>query len=556
MESSFQQPVAAGPTGGFQLFAQTCISGLRAAIAFSVALAALPATGAGEHHRYTIATGDTLIAIARRMLEDPGDWPRLQKLNRIVDPYRLRPGTVIAIPIDWLRRETAPGRVVSATGDVTSGSRALAAGDLVQPGEQLITREQSFVTIELVDGSRLTLQPSSRLKIERMVRVPDTTRAETRLRLDTGRVESSVHPNGRTKPHYSVDTPGATIGVRGTDFRVATDGGTISRTEVNNGNVGVARQKAGKTPAINVPAGFGFVSTADRNGAPVALLQPPDLSSLPALQERPLVRFALQPLAGARSYRAQILDQQGRLLSEDIAAKPEVRFADLADGNYVLKVRGIDVNGLEGLNAERVFRLKARPEPPFPIDPIAGRKMRGEAATLSWSLADGAARYRIQLATDTTFASPMADIEGIDASHIVPLPRLAPGDYVWRARSIRADGDAGPWGDPQSFSLRALPGNPESPSIDKESISFTWPAEPGQTFLFHLARDEGFADIVVEQHLDQPRTTLPRPEAGTYHLRVRATDADGFVGPFTATQTIIVPAPTPWWMTLMLLTIL
>lgn len=553
MSPSPAQPAAAGPAcGGPRRNAGAwrphCLAAMLAGATVATAVA-----GTEALQRYTIVSGDTLIAIAGRMLENPHDWPKLQRHNRIADPYRLRPGSVISIPAEWLRREPAPGRVVAATGRVSAGDRALVAGDPVGTGDQVVTGEQSFVTIELVDGSRLTLQPSSRLKVERMVRLPGTTRAETRLRLEKGRVESSVRKDRDARPRYIVDTPGATVGVRGTTFRVATTGDATLRAEVDAGEVGVTRHGM---RAVAVPAGFGILTAPGRLAAPVALLPAPDLSALPALQERPLVRFPLPPLAGARSYRAQVTDRQGRILSEDLATRPEARFAGLADGEYTLRVRGIDGAGLEGTNAELGFRLKARPEPPFATSPIAGRKLRGSTATLSWSHADGAARYRIQLAADAGFASPLADIDGVEGTRIVPLPTLAPGDYVWRARSVRADGDVGPWGDPQPFALRALPADPEPPAIGKDSIDFAWPAEPGQTFLFQLARDEGFADILSEQTLGQPRTTVARPEPGTYFLRVRAIDADGFVGPFTATQKFIVPAPTPWWLMLVLFPVL
>jgi hypothetical protein len=60
--------------------------------------------------------------------------------------------------------------------------------------------------------------------------------------------------------------------------------------------------------------------------------------------------------------------------------------------------------------------------------------------------------------------------------------------------------------------------------------------------------------MVAERRLDQPSTSIARPEGGSYFMRVRATDADGFVGPFTRPQRIEVPPkPWPWWPWLLLL---
>mgnify|MGYP005755515027 FL=1 len=44
---------------------------------------------------------------------------------------------------------------------------------------------------------------------------------------------------------------------------------------------------------------------------------------------------------------------------------------------------------------------------------------------------------------------------------------------------------------------------------------------------------------------------LPRPAPDTYYMRVRAIDADGFVGAWSGAQRIIVPADFPWWMLLL-----
>ncbi|MCK7492440.1 MAG: hypothetical protein MZW92_13215 [Comamonadaceae bacterium] len=88
--------------------------------------------------------------------------------------------------------------------------------------------------------------------------------------------------------------------------------------------------------------------------------------------------------------------------------------------------------------------------------------------------------------------------------------------------------------------------------LEGDRIAFSWPAEPEQRFEFQLARDETFAAPIEVRSLTEPRTALERPAAGTYSMRVRAIDPDGFVGPYTATQRVEVPA-RPWWLLLLLL---
>ena len=110
-------------------------------------------------------------------------------------------------------------------------------------------------------------------------------------------------------------------------------------------------------------------------------------------------------------------------------------------------------------------------------------------------------------------------------------------------------------GNPQPFTLRPLPPDPNAPVLDEKELRFSWAALPGQTFLFQLSPDPQFSRIEIERALVEPRIALERPAAGTYYMRVRATDPDGYVGPFTTAQRVEVPENTtrPWWVLLLFL---
>lgn len=507
-----------------------------------------------DDHHYLIQPGDTLIGIGKRLLEAPRDWRAVRRHNRIAEPRRLSPGATLRIPLPLLRREAVGARVAAVTGDVTADDRKIAAGADVGGGTRIATGTGSFATIELVDGSRLVLQPDSRIKLDELSRHRYAETTETRLRLERGRLESVVVKTPRARPHFSVIMPTATVGVRGTRFRVAAEApGSASRAEVTDGTVAVG--DGGKGTAV--PAGYGVLAEADgKVSPPIALLPAPELAGLPAVQDRTIARFVFPPVAGARQYRLQIgADADMRtVLAEARSAKPEAKFADLPDGQYTLRVRGIDDHGLEGRDADAPFSVKARPEPPFALTPVGGAKLRGESVELAWSSNPDASHYQVQLADAAGFDRPFMEIERVDGTAVAPARKLPPGDYRWRARSIRADGDRGPWGDTQRFVLKPPPADPEPPKVGEDQIAFAWAGEPGQTFLFQLARDAGFTDLVAEQRLSQPATTVARPDGGGYFMRVRATDDDGFVGPFTRPQRIeIPPRPWPWWPLLLLL---
>ncbi len=146
----------------------------------------------------------------------------------------------------WLRVEgqaqtTVEARVASISGGTaqhinTRGSFALRARDPLMPGDVVDTRGGGRVLIELTDGSVVIVQPNSQVILK-------DYRAASSLRelfeITMGRVRVKInHFGGRPNP-YRVNSPSASISVRGTEFSVIVQG-TETRVIVYEGLVEVA----------------------------------------------------------------------------------------------------------------------------------------------------------------------------------------------------------------------------------------------------------------------------------------------------------------------------
>ena len=108
------------------------------------------------------------------------------------------------------------------------------------------------------------------------------------------------------------------------------------------------------------------------------------------------------------------------------------------------------------------FTVKARP----PAGPAANADTAGKATlALRWAAGVSGDRYRVQLARDATFASPI--IEEVVAEPALSTPRPAPGTYAVRIAIVNADGIEGPFGPVQSFEVPKL-----------RTRSWWWLAEP------------------------------------------------------------------------------
>lgn len=520
--------------------------------------AALPARAQqdGATLVYTVQPQDTLIGLGKTLLVDPAAWPEVARLNRLPDPNRIRPGQALKVPARLLRSAELPAQLVSVEGDVRIDGQPAAQGAPLRPGQRLSTEAASSAVLQLGDGSRVKLMPLSdttlgehrRYEIKAAGSTPggdDGVFAST-MRLVRGSLDLLASKVLRAKP-LEVTTPTAVIGVRGTQYRVhhAVTPQEATRTEVLEGLVRAdATAGAAARAGVDLPAGQGAVLQPG-GGAPkaVALLPAPSLAGVPARFERPLVRFQVPGEPAALRVQVAADPAFDRVVrDEQVAAGSEVRLAGLADGVWQLRARRVDGNGLAGADASTSFTLKARPEPPAGITPRArGKATVGEVA-VAWAENTEAASYRLEVARDTGFGDVVARQDSLGGGQ-TRVTLTEPGTYHWRLASVRADGDRGPWGDAQSFELRALPEPPSGGLTDDgRGLQLAWSGRPEDRQQVELARDPGFAQVVNRADLTETRWTLATPnQAGSYYFRYRSVEPDGFTTPWSSTLKLEVP---------------
>lgn len=133
------------------------------------------------------------------------------------------------------------GRIVFVSGQVQSGQRNLAIGDAIQEGDEITTGAQGYVYLKTVDNGLLILRPASRARIVTYhVDKVNPTNTHIKFELLSGVARSvSGEAVKLARQNFRFNTPVAAIGVRGTDFTVATDQET-SRVTVISGAIVVS----------------------------------------------------------------------------------------------------------------------------------------------------------------------------------------------------------------------------------------------------------------------------------------------------------------------------
>jgi hypothetical protein len=126
--------------------------------------------------------------------------------------------------------EAAIGQIKSASGEVTvlrgGVSQKVATGDRVFQADVLATGPDGSVGITFADNSMMSLGPDSRLSLDQFVfdtttheGVFDSSLSSGTLAVKSGQIVK------QTPEAMKIRTPGALLGVRGTEFVVRADGG-------------------------------------------------------------------------------------------------------------------------------------------------------------------------------------------------------------------------------------------------------------------------------------------------------------------------------------------
>ncbi|CAN5908820.1 hypothetical protein BH11PSE8_BH11PSE8_00120 [soil metagenome] len=537
-------------------------------LASMLAISAAPANSAEPMVEWTVTEGDTLTSLSQNLLVSPQSWREVARLNRLPNPALVVPGQVLRLPLRLVKSTALEARVISVVGDVRAGGNPVAQGSALPTGQALQTGPGSSAVIELSDGSRVQLPPSSLAEVVANRQYgaspgavpagpgsasgPSASWFAGALRVLRGSVEVFATKVLRAKP-LEVTTPTAVVGVRGTHYRVTVgDQGTQpTRSEVLEGLVRFERPD--RVFGADLAAGYG--ATIDSAvPAPIvkALPAAPDLSAMPARFERPLVRFELPgETSPVRVQVAQDSSFEKVIGDQRVPAGTDVRISGLDDGNWFLRARRIDDAELEGFDASRPFVLKARPEPPATLTPRASSKQTAGSVKFAWAQNTEARNARLQVAQDPGFTRLVLDGNRIaDASQALLID--TPGTYYWRMASVRANGDQGPFGDPLSFELRPRPEPPQGGlAADGNGIVVHWSGRPQDRQRVQFARDIGFTQLVAEEEIAQPEWSFARPaEHGSYFFRYRTVEPDGFVSDWSSPLTIEIPRD---WNPLMLL---
>lgn len=416
---------------------------------------------------YTVQSQDKLILLSNTLLNQPQAWADVAKYNGLKNPNVIYMGQKLDIPLRFLKTKASSGQVVSTSGDVSTGGLRAVAGTAIQEGQQFKLGANSTAVLELGDGSRIKLLPNSVAEVvsNRDYAMRDTSKSGSTnwfsglMRLTSGALEAIAAKRVNRATDLRIETPTSTLGVRGTEFRVAFDDpATLSaRTEVLEGLV--RADSSAQASGADLPMGTGAVVKPQEKSIKVVMLLPgPDLESMANDVFQPLANLSLPALPGAANYRVVIatdekFDNMVRDLKVPVGSPADL--SGLANGSYFAMVRGIDGIGLEGFNSIKLISVRDAPVVAIQDAPVidpwqpGGNKMINLSAVdgktfVSWNESPGeqiiGMRYVAMLGKDANLKDASTSAETTERK--LDLGVLQPGTYFIRLRFTPAGGKA------------------------------------------------------------------------------------------------------------------
>jgi hypothetical protein len=183
------------------------------------------------------------------------------------------------------------------------------------------------------------------------------------------------------------------------------------------------------------------------------------------------------------------------------------------------------------------------PIPTAPVCVSPANNSTGISLTPSmlWNAVTYAASYRLQISTDSLFATFQFDTAGFTATTItVPSGKLSNNiKYYWRVNASNTSG-TGPWSVVWNFTtLPPLPGTPTltlpaNGASTVRTITFKWNAvSNANTRRLQIANDNGFATIIKDTTVVPDSARFIFIPGGTHYWRVAGINAAG-QGPWSA----------------------
>ncbi|KZY88485.1 hypothetical protein A3743_11620, partial [Oleiphilus sp. HI0072] len=400
----------------------------------------------------------------------------------------------------------------------------------IRVGDEVATKKGN-VLIEFADSSTIRLEENSNLVFNKLSHFGKTGMVDTRLRLKRGSLSTEVTPLVKGS-RYEITTPSAVAAVRGTEFRLSTQGNE-TQLEVIEGEVSFAGEH-GTTQVFagngaRIKKGSAIIEQTKLADAPKALFAERVVDDLPST-------LSWEEQKSAEAYRVQLTDnkQNGKLVKQGKIQKPELELEHIENGEYDVSMRAIDANGFEGVDSVTRIAVDIGTEQAKLIAPLAKSILDSTKPTFSWNFVKPDTLGKLQISKDKGFNLLISQTDFDAAQQIAPRKALMPGSYYWRVVSLADDGETAN-SEVRNFSVRGIlkPVKILSVNYIDSQVGLFWnKVDNTQAYILQVSDSKSFENILKEQTIAKARAHLRLTPGKRYFARVKGIGNELFSSDF------------------------
>ena len=477
---------------------------------------------------YTIRPSDKLPDVAKRLLKPQYTWTSIAHYNHIKDIEDLQVGSIIKVPISWLKYQPQPAKIESYTGVALIKRRQETRYAPIENlahlyvGDELLTR-QGEIKVSFADGTDLRLDAFSHLIFNKLSSFEEVGMVDTRMRLSRGGLRTQVKPLTKGS-RYEISTPSAVAAVRGTDFRLRTNlsGTTL---EVLEGIVLLIHDHGQKL----VQAGFGARLTT-----PSPVIEDIRLDGLPRIPEKS---------DGLGNESEPSLDWKG--LPEGFS----VQSTNSTDDN-----KSATNNPSEDLAANQAINSTDKEIVSDPdsqdqaiLDlPLPGSIVDGFTAEFAWSVNSPSTLSRLELSSSNDFDRLAIPTKWSESTTYRVEQQLPAGNYFWRVRTL-SKGNAESVTNSRSVAIQGLLDQVSILTVNYigDQVGIFWHSvDNAKGYVLQVSDDKEFRRLMKEETLSKTRAFLKLPEGQKFFARVKGLGDEVYGSEFGPQKEIMVqPKP-------------
>lgn len=475
-----------------------------------------------QEWHYTLRPSDNFQKISKQLLNNKYQWTDLVSYNRIDDIASLEPGSIIRVPIRWLKQQPKPARTLSISGSAQikrtkdTYFKVLKANMPIYVGDEVATKNGTLL-IKLADNSLIRLEKDSNLIFNKLSHYGKTGMVDTQLRLNKGSLSTEIPPLVKGSS-YEITTPSAVAAVRGTKFRLEASA-KETKLEVTEGSVNFSHQHG------NI-----IISTGE--GARIKQGDPSiERSRLPAAPKNQFAKKIIKDLPTtlrwkgkekSPSYHYELTDSGKKMIQSANIIKPEVILDNVKNGNYQVAMRAVNDKGFEGLSQNSMLSVNVLTEVAEQLAPLDGSSIDSTTPTFSWQIEDKNAKGKLEVSDNKNFKRIITNFDFSTSTTAELRKGLTPGTYFWRVIALTNNQESTT--PARKFTVRGLlkPVKILSVNYIENQVGLFWgKINHAKGYTLQVSDSSNFQTILKEEIIGKTKAHLRLSPGKRYYARVK-----------------------------------